>query len=265
VAGTRPVPPDGTRIDILEANLVRFRELGLGRAIEGRIEGGVLRAEGFGGRALNLVGIAPDGSLARLRAAEGEEKGEPASFAEARTLVVVVKGEDGAPVQDACIVIKDDAGEPLTKLELPNAEGKFTFSGVPAGLVVVCPLAHWDYGGAEAARLELKEETTRIEVVVGNAMEVGVRIRVAGKPRLPERMDLHLKYPGPGPLDGLLNFEPLLEKKEDPERGEVRFTARPHAPGKPLVLELTVPGSEPRRAEVKPPAAGEVAWGEFDL
>jgi hypothetical protein len=57
----------------------------------------------------------------------------------------------------------------------------------------------------------------------------------------------------------------VQDAKENPDRGEVRFTVRSFVPGKPVALELLVPGRENLRAEVAPPADRGEAWVEFDL
>ena len=264
VAGERPVPPDGTEVRIVEASTLRMMDLGLGDRFAARVAGGEITLEGSGGRSLSLVAVAPDGSLARLRAAAGAERGEPASFADPKALEVVVRDEDGAAVTDSIVMLKDEEGEPLATMEAPDATGTTRFEGLPAGAVVVCALAHWDYGGAEVARTRLTEARGKIEVVVGRPIPVRARVRIGGKPRLPEKFELLVRYPGPAPFEELCH-EQVRDGAEDAERGEVRFSVRPHAPGKPVRLELRVPGRGEHGAEVRPVAAGGEAVVEFDL
>ncbi|HEU4395285.1 MAG TPA: carboxypeptidase-like regulatory domain-containing protein, partial [Planctomycetota bacterium] len=264
VAGERAVPPEGTEVRIVEASTLRMMEFGLGERFTGRVVGAEIVAEGFGHRALAFVAVAPDGSLARLRAAAGADRGEPTSFSDPKTLEVAVRDEDGTPVADSIVMLKDEEGHPLATMETPDAAGVTRFEGLPAGTVVVCALAHWDYGGAEVARVRLAEPAGRVEVVVGRPIPVRVRVRIGGKPRLPGKFELVVRYPGPAPFEDLCH-EQIRDAKEDPERAEAHFKVRPHAPGKPVRLELRVPGRANMGADVRPVDGGGEALVEFDL
>ena len=162
------------------------------------------------------------------------------------------------------MVLKDDSGEPLAGMETPDGQGRTVFERIPSGTVVVCALAHWDYGGAEAARVDLSGETRRVDVVVGRAFPIGVRLRRGGKPALPAQFELLVRYPGPSPIPELCH-ETVRDATEDADAGTLRFSARPHAPGKPVAIELRVADLDPLRAEVRPAADGGVAWVEFEL
>jgi hypothetical protein len=104
-----------------------------------------------------------------------------------------------------------------------------------------------------------------VESVVGREFPLVARFRVGGRPRIPEAYEMRLLTPGPD-VRGERHWEFPDDPAEDAEQGEVRFPARPHAPGRTVILQVVLPGREPiRREATPPPGPGGESVVEFDL
>ena len=265
LGGERTPPPDGSVLVYGEERLLQDVTLPWAamEGREGRVEKGEVVVGGLGWGGYRALARAPDGSLARLEAAPNAERGPPVRFLAPRRLTVVVRDEDGKPVPDPVALLAPD-GEAVALPHLPEAEGRTVFDGLYAGDVVVCALARTEWGGAEVARVDLAAGDRTLEAVVGRAFTLVVRFREGGRPRIPASREILLLTPGPD-IRGQPHSESPEETGEDAARGDVRLRVRPHAPGKPVVLRVTIPGREPIRREVLPPPAGEEAVVAMDL
>jgi RNA polymerase sigma-70 factor (ECF subfamily) len=229
---------------------------GSGSPFKGLMEGADLVVSGLPPKEVRLLARAPDGSLAGLRAAAGASRGEPTAFRPPRKLEVRVVDPDGKPVTDSLVVVKDEKGRPLHPLsrEHPDEDGRTLVPGLPAEEVVVCVLAHWDYGGAAAARADLREGDGRVEVRVGYEVEVVLRVRMGGEPRLPPEFSIDLQYASAG---GFTANDRITDAREDAKSAEVRFVARPFPANAPIPITFEIPGWYRWAVDV-PPLGGTV-------
>jgi hypothetical protein len=254
VAGEQGAPPEGSLLVVGEERLARDPDIQWTR-FEGRrerIENGEVVVEQLGAGPFTALARAPDGSLARLSVEAGVEKGPPVRFFAPRRLTVVVRDEDGKEVPDPVVLLTPE-GEAVALRQPATAEGKTLFDHLYPAEFAICALARHDWGGAEVARVNLVDGDRTIEAVVGREFTAVLRFRAAGVPKLPAGYEVRLLTPGPD-VHGSPHEEFADMPVEDPAKGEVRYRLRPHSPGKPVTLRITVPGRDPIRREAAPPA-----------
>ncbi len=259
-------PPEGARLVVGEERLLVHPDIprqSPQEFREGRVEKGEVVVEGLGWGTVDVAALAPDGSLARLFAEAGCERGDPVRFRAPRRLTVVVKDEDGRPVARDVVALQRASGEAMAQPEVTDAEGKVVFAGIYPGEALVCPLASSEYDGVEGPIVDLDEGDRTAEAVVGREFPLVLRFREGGRAHLPPKFGLGLLFPGTDFRGEPRGGDPR-KTGEDPDRGEVRLLVRAHAPGKPVVLLVTIPGRDPIRRDVAPPEKGAEATVEID-
>ncbi|NUN51988.1 MAG: carboxypeptidase regulatory-like domain-containing protein [Planctomycetaceae bacterium] len=263
--GDRDPPPEGSRVEVALGNdaMDGILLLGYGEVREARVEGGSLLLDGVEDIGPFAVARAPDGALARL-APPGREADPPAArFFTPRKLSVSVRDEDGRHVP-GLVALLTPQGASLAHPQELDGEGRITFRGLLPETVAVCVLARTQWGGAEAARVDLTAGDGSVEAVVGREFLLRIRVRTGGKPGLPGEYELRLLTPGPA-CRGEPHFEYAEEAEEAPAAGEIRIRVRPHAPGAAVKVALRAKGGAWREAEVRPPAAGGEAEAAIEL
>ncbi|MEW6741784.1 MAG: sigma-70 family RNA polymerase sigma factor [Planctomycetota bacterium] len=172
----------------------------------------------------------PDGALARINQQE-------VAFRKPRHVEVCILDEDGKPYPGAVISTRQDdpARSPwgVTRPRISDAQGKAVIEGLYGGCVVIDVQRAGSLDKEIAGTVDVEQGDARIEYRLKPRVELVLRMKVAGEPRLPSFFSLHA------------GDRRVQDWVEDPQAGEVRlFVARELEP----TMKITVDSRGFRRA-----------------
>ena len=252
VPGERPVPPDGSRLAIGRFHRVPDRE--------GRMEGEEIVVEGLPAEYGVYLATAEDGSLANLfLPPAGTEPLEPVSFVRPRSVEILLRDEDGNPVEAVGVGIGSHGRDRDARV-VPLVGGRAVYDGLfpsetGTGFWLLDEFNR-DRDGHGLGTVDVSGGDGRLEQVVPRPRDVAHRVRIDGRPAVPETFTL------------LAGIEAVVRPEVEEAAGEIRFRMRPRFPGlATLPLTWWAAGYRPVQASIlaRCDAAGGVFRAELDL
>jgi hypothetical protein len=243
--GPVPPPPEGAAMEIRPAPGTYLADEQI--PTSGRIESAALVVAGWPPGFLHGLAVAPDGSMARLFAKEGEDVGAPITFFPVRRIEVLLRYADGTPATGWFVNVRNQGNNPLAPPTPTGPDGRASIEGLyggPHGLVEVhVSDRNGTWGGTPAGTVDLEKGDGSLEAVVERARDAVLCFSVAGELRLP-----------PDPRISLgATYAASLERDE--EAAEIRFPWRPQPGQAEAPLSIEADGYLPisRRVTVPPP------------
>lgn len=262
-----PVPAEGTTIKL------RTNRGGMGLPGDappmpsGVIQDGALVVEGIGPGHTHAMGVAPDGSLARLFCKDGETDGMETSFIPARKLEVTLRYPDGEPVVGMYVLAANQGNNPLAAPTPTGDDGRAVIEGFYGGKHSLAEVrvseSSQAWGGLHIGSIDFTKGDGRLEATIKRSMPVTLRIRIAGEPRLPPITE---KAPTGGVSWTMQGQYQFPDHEVDEAKAEIRFSWRP-PPGELTEAHVSVSlaGYLPFTTKVPAPASPQPIAIDVDL
>lgn len=245
--GERPVPPDGTVLALRPASWVSAGTVA-------RVRGSVVEVEGLDSGFVERLAVAPDGSVAVLRADVDEAVGTETTFRRPRRVEVHVTEESGAAIAGVAVRADDTDGTPWGEVTSTGPDGVAVIDGLPArDMEVYVGMTPEDGWGSKAAVVDLAMADGRVNVTFGSVRDAVVRVRVDGKPCIPSGFTWSVSK------------TVFAEGSEEPETGTLRVRLRPRSVHATPIVWIEAPGFNPAGAMLQWERRGSPAVADIGL
>jgi hypothetical protein len=210
-ARSTPPPPEGTVLPLGRAPGGHLAEI----PASARMEGGRVVADDWPPAHADAVATAPDGSTARLRSTK-EAEAPDTWFLHPRSIEVLVRYPDGEPAAGIPIHVTTPGNNPLAAPVETDASGLARIDGLPEGTAQVAAFGPtMSTAGRAIGAVDLSRGGGRLEHVIERELRGELRVRLEGRPALPEAYAVSL------------GFSPVVVESADRARGVVRIRFRP--------------------------------------
>ena len=253
--GPVPAPGEGSAIVIRPAPGTYLADVQI--PTQGRVESADLVVSGWPPGYLHGLAVAPDGSMARLGAKEGEDVGYPITFFPSRRIDVLVRYPDGEPAQGWFVNLRNQGNNPLAPPAPTGPDGRAVIEGLyggPHGLVQVHVSDRNEaWSGTPAGTVDLARGDGSLEATVERTRDAVLRFTLGGAPHLPPdpRISVGTTY--------------AASPERDEEAGEVHFPWRPQPGRAQAPLHVEADGFLPVSRQVDVPAPDEPLVEEIAL
>ena len=252
VPGERPIPRDGSPVAVGPPGSPPDRA--------GRMEGDLLVCEDLPPQYRVLLAAAEDGSLASLfLPPAGTEPTEPVAFLRPRRVEILLRDEDGDPVEAIGIGMGShgrDRGGRVVPLEGGRAVVEGLLPSETGHGFWLLDDFNRDSDGFLLGFVDVTNGDARLERVVPRPRDVALRVRVDGSPRIPEKWNL------------LAGLQTVGMREIDDAAAEIRFRIRPWIAGSAsLRMMWSSPGLRPESSllDARWDPAGAVFRAAIDL
>ena len=230
-----PIPEDGTLLTLRNGPQSKWVSLPKG----GRVEDGHIVIDSLLPTYIHGLAVTPDGRIARLFAKNDAELGMETSFRSPRTIEVVARYADGAPVTGMWAHLRGPGNNAVGEPVQLDDRGTATLRDLHGMKVTVYLSAvETAFGGTAIGTVDLDEGSGRVEATLARKREVLLHITLDGKPGIPATLTA-------GTWNGM-SLASWPVEVVDKGRGLARLEWQPAAPGATANVGLDTPGWVPK-------------------